>query len=620
MTHIDSITYCFKQKKTSFNDVVNYIITAFIIIQVIFLPVFTTDEFMFGAISGKTSVFLISILIMFFLILIKFLYKKSSTLAICNVDIFLIITVCYVFINCIIKDGAVTNRVLELLGLCFLYLSLRVIKHKQFILILTAIIFSCIIQCIYGNFQLWGILKSQHNQFSLTGGFFNPGPYAGYLASSFPIILGLYFAKDLKIKENVLSENSNALRSMSLLAIILIFITLPVTESRAAWFSVICTSIIIFSYRFSLVTKFKRINRLKIKWLLLFVIIIIILIMSCFSMYKYKVDSANGRLLIWKATLGMIEKNPISGVGFDRFKSFYMNEQAEYFAQNPQSSSIAVAGDVEYCFNEPLQFIAENGLIGLILISVSAFHLIKIPSNGLNRHLIFILKTGLFGILIFGLFSYPSQILPIKVNAVCYMGLLAFFDLKRWTIEFKINNILKCTVLFFSILVFSLSFKYISSYIEAWKNWNKAYQFYSIDDYDKSLEYYSKTNFILARNGDFLTNYGKTLVVSTQYDTAILVLSDATKEYPNIVAFTAIGDSYKATKRYVLAEQAYLTAYRMNPNRFYTRYLLAKLYDETNQYEKAINIAYGLLNEKPKVESTAVNEIKEEMRNILNKK
>ncbi|WP_291126823.1 tetratricopeptide repeat protein, partial [Dysgonomonas sp. UBA7698] len=80
------------------------------------------------------------------------------------------------------------------------------------------------------------------------------------------------------------------------------------------------------------------------------------------------------------------------------------------------------------------------------------------------------------------------------------------------------------------------------------------------------------------------------------------------------------GDSYKATKRYVLAEQAYLTAYRMNPNRFYTRYLLAKLYDETNQYEKAINIAYGLLNEKPKIESTAVNEIKEEMRNILNKK
>lgn len=55
----------------------------------------------------------------------------------------------------------------------------------------------------------------------------------------------------------------------------------------------------------------------------------------------------------------------------------------------------------------------------------------------------------------------------------------------------------------------------------------------------------------------------------------------------------------------------------MNPSRFYTKYLLAKLYDETGQREKAILTANALLQMQIKVPSTAVDEIKEEMQNII---
>ena len=52
---------------------------------------------------------------------------------------------------------------------------------------------------------------------------------------------------------------------------------------------------------------------------------------------------------------------------------------------------------------------------------------------------------------------------------------------------------------------------------------------------------------------------------------------------------------------------------------FYPKYLLAKLYDETNQREKAIAVAKELLSKEVKVESTAVYEIQTEMNNILNR-
>jgi len=57
----------------------------------------------------------------------------------------------------------------------------------------------------------------------------------------------------------------------------------------------------------------------------------------------------------------------------------------------------------------------------------------------------------------------------------------------------------------------------------------------------------------------------------------------------------------------------------MNPVRFYPKYLLAKLYDDTGQKVKAVKVARELLEKEIKVESTAIDEIKAEMQKIINK-
>ena len=98
---------------------------------------------------------------------------------------------------------------------------------------------------------------------------------------------------------------------------------------------------------------------------------------------------------------------------------------------------------------------------------------------------------------------------------------------------------------------------------------------------------------------------------------AIMILQKTKKYLNNTILYTALGDSYKAVGHYLEAEAAYLKAQHMLPGRFYPGYLLAKLYQETGEIRKARTIATELLKKEVKIPSTAINEIKIEMKKIL---
>lgn len=48
------------------------------------------------------------------------------------------------------------------------------------------------IEAVWGLRQLYGFSVSGHSRYALTGSFFNPGPYGGYLAMILPVCLHLY--------------------------------------------------------------------------------------------------------------------------------------------------------------------------------------------------------------------------------------------------------------------------------------------------------------------------------------------------------------------------------------------------------------------------------------------
>jgi hypothetical protein len=76
--------------------------------------------------------------------------------------------------------------------LTVLYLCVRVVidgNRQMFSFFCFFIILTGLGEAVWGLLQLYGFRPSQHGLFRLTGSFFNPGPYSGYLAVVFPMAL-----------------------------------------------------------------------------------------------------------------------------------------------------------------------------------------------------------------------------------------------------------------------------------------------------------------------------------------------------------------------------------------------------------------------------------------------
>ncbi|MDR1114861.1 MAG: tetratricopeptide repeat protein [Tannerella sp.] len=71
------------------------------------------------------------------------------------------------------------------------------------------------------------------------------------------------------------------------------------------------------------------------------------------------------------------------------------------------------------------------------------------------------------------------------------------------------------------------------------------------------------------------------------------------------------------SEQYAEAEQCFLKAANIVPNRIYSWYLLTKLYVEMGETEKAQETARIVLTKEPKVQSTAVREMREKMKEII---
>jgi len=651
-----------------------------------FLPSMGTDRLMNGTQSGKTILFLAAVLLLTIFAGFWFLFIcRTKSFRFGLPDLLITVWSIYLFVTNWLKAVPFSLTLFEFAGLLLLYLILRQVRPPGYFLLFLALIAGGGIQAVYGNLQLWGRYPSHHSLFKMTGSFFNPGPYAGYLASVFPVALGFYLFRinslsaftgrwiewSVRLKRMFLvrifsvrgkkdkfpaekdrpsGRRFDPVGTMVILSVIFIALVLPASRSRAAWLAVCVSSGYLLVMKYPVREWILRHLDSRVKRTAALVASIVVL-GACFSgLYFLKKGSADGRALVWKVTLDLIGDHPVTGVGFDQFKAHYMDYQAAYFESHPGSEEALVAGDTNYAFNEPLQQTAENGLLGMILEILTFLCLfvpIALPGTGNqltgqvrhsgalvsrsgrepDHHKIFRVTAGagVLSILVFALFSYPLQILPIKMNLVFYMAVLSGQAPQRAiTIEeisgksrSMIIRGVKTLLFFILLLVIAAGLRSLYRYQQAYRDWQEAFRVYQMGAYEASLEDYEKVWPALHDDGDYLTNYGKALSMAGQHQKAVDVLLQAAVRYPNTVVCTALGDSYKAQGEAGKAEQAYQHAWYMNPSRFYPKYLLAKLYDETGQREKAVTTAKELLDKEIKIKSIAIEEIKAEMAKII---
>jgi O-antigen polymerase len=537
-------------------------------------------------------------------------------------DISMFALFAYISINRYIlqSESSFSMRYYELMGLAIIYIILRQSGAKIYQRLLIAVILGGIIQATYGNLQLFKYFPSNHNAFNMTGSFFNPGPFAGYLVSVFPAALGVYFFKnELEVKGSLLNRAAEYIPLIGIFSIILV---LPASQSRAAWVAAVISSIFLAFYKYNVAMVINRYLNSRFKKALAIVIASGILLIGMAALYLFKKDSGNGRLLIWKTTINMIKDNPLTGLGFDRFKTRYMDYQADYFRSHSDSGESSLADNVTYAFNEFLQFFSENGSAGALILLLILVLLFRAKSEKTDP-VLFIAKASLLSVMVFSMFSYPAHILPIKLNCVFYLAIISGFYLKPVIVISIIKRnqafatVLKICILLVSITAVYFTAKNIAMYYQGSKNWYTAFLTYRSGKYVESVNYFSVAYPVLSKNGTFLMQYGKALSLSENHQKAIPVLRKAQFSENSTFIQTALGDSYKALKQYEQAENAYVLASYMTPGKIYPKYLLAKLYDETGQEEKAIELAKQLLTQNVKIESQAVSEIKMEMKAII---
>ncbi|WP_282055429.1 O-antigen ligase family protein [Maribacter luteus] len=396
------------------------------------------------------------------------------------------------------------------------------------------------------------------------------------------------------------------------MSILIILIMLFISKSRAGWLAFVVSGIFLIERRFYV---FKNVSKKK-KIAFLIMLIGFLLI----SMSFINIDSVRGRFFIWKNTLEIIRDNPLLGVGFDNFKTYYMDYQGKYFEENMRAKEYLLADDVEFAFNSWLQLTSENGIVGFVLVIYLVLLISKnnVGKEDLDKNLI--VQTGLLCVGIFGLFSYPMQILPLKIIItvlLAYKSSMMSRKIKLASIQIQYP---KATGFFGALVTLSLVF-IVSNYLigldRGLKSWKHGLNKYRFGGYEISVKDFQNGYFYLNRNGDFLRHYGLALSKSGKPREAIKVLEKAGNIYNMSSIQLELGNNYMDLGCFEEAEKAYLKASSMVPNLFAPDFGLVKLYHMTNQNEKKQLVAKRMLTKEVKINSLSIEEMKIEVIRIL---
>ena len=413
------------------------------------------------------------------------------------------------------------------------------------------------IEAIWGLLQVYGYEPSNHSLYALTGSFYNPGPYSGFLAMCLPLALHEWL------------EGKRIWKHLALVALVLMLVVLPSGMSRSAWLAALVAS----GYVLGMHYRDRLYRFLKFFW-----IGGLLLILLGVGAYHWKKDSADGRLLMWKVAIQAVLEYPWQGVGWENVAGAYGDAQERYFASGVASEQeVHVAGAPEYVFNEYLQVAMAWGvpaLCGILLLVGGCFCL------G-HRGRMFGVCGALLSLSVFSFSSYPFQFLEFIVA----FGALLVACLIRLR-----NVYLQVAVLIIGIGVCLYLYDYREEHPmrKAHTMFNRAHSLHKAGEWEASTEILKET---------------------------MRISSDA-------MILNIIGKNCQALGEYKEAEEWFIRSTHRLPNRIYPYYLLAKLYAEHPKYfprEKLEWAVRMVLEKEAKVESTAIKQMREEVKLLLDK-
>lgn len=547
-----------------------------------------------------------------------------------------------------------------------IYIAFRIVSDRVVLAKTTLVsvwILATLVMAVMGLLQLYGQIPSNHNLFPTTGPFNNPGPFSGWIVAALPVALAILLATGsggtVQMEKRTLKAGSFKIDIvtsplwylrwfLSTLTFITLFAALLVllpAGSRAAWLAAIAGFLyVVWYYPGSLKPRDKirawlgSLGRWQITLLSIFFITVILA--GGIGLYNIKKGSADGRVLIWKVTAGLIADKPFTGYGSEAFQRHYMSRQADWFEQGRGTDDqFTAAGSPQYPFNESLHIWLKKGVVGVILLSVILWFLLtakcrenalmpeeesegdstrREPALRLNERVLLTgLKGTLLAIVVFAQFSYPMDISSFILQVVTVTALLAGSTSQVLSVS-GVKKFYLAVPLCLAITAGAvLTLPQRIDYYNVTARWKEAHRIYSAQSYDYSADLYSKLYEPLRHRGVFLQMYGKTLNMTGRYEESNEMLREAESYMSSQIISLTMGDNYRALGRIEDAEKAYRKAAWMVPNMIYPRYQLAQMYVEAGMYEEAVSTAREILGSTIKVETEATREIRQRMEEII---
>ncbi len=503
------------------------------------------------------------------------------------------------------RSGFHTKEVVMSLSYITLYISLRIVDSRlpnSQKLITVAIMIMGIYQSILVLKQVYGFEMANNYRFLVSGSFFNPGPCGIFIGGV--MVLALTIIKH-GIEESKLNvDTMRYYLAYATLASTLMAI-LP-TLSRAGWIGAI-VGVGALYHKEAWCYSIELSKRFAISRIFISSTIIISVIIAFVGIYLFKQDSANGRLFIWYNCIVASLESPIFGLGIGNFAEYYAEAQRLYFESYNtlvfDNQYTSVVGIPEYPFNEFVALFMALGSVGTI--SVFAILYLKLFCTSCRY------KAVIISIITMSIFSYTFYI-PL-------IAILLVFTLSDGNDRyvFANNRFINLSVAVLPLLLLSISLFNIRGYFNADREWREISLFYKMEDYETVVEESAQLFDKLKDNPKFLFEYGHSLSKIGKYELSNNTLIMGSHLSVDPMFWNMIGNNYVAMSEYVKAENSYLRAYYQSPNRLYPIYLLTKLCWISGDIDKMNYYGSILLSKEPKISSQAVDEMKQEVREIL---